>query len=232
MPTNWRTSGVGYARHRAFGKRPRVLLGALGAGRGLGLNAAESPQRKIRGGCGYRSLQPSGSQRSMPGCESRCLTTNGGSVRSSAPPAQFCGPIGLRQVMAHGPHGRPLRRRGVANKTGAALVEHIRSAPFECVNRLFRTRREASASPLTYAEHDRCRNGGRPPRHRLRLHQRHHLTALFAFLRAGFFVVFYEPDDLDWSGHTEAIERAAVAALDAFVDNPHFFDETGNTLVS
>ena len=88
-----------------------------------------------------------------------------------------------------------------ANKTGAALVEHIRSAPFECVNRLFqdapgsirftalRTQNmidvATAAVPLaTGYDGTNATN----------------LTALFAFLRAGFFVAFYEPDDLDWSG--------------------------------
>ena len=117
---------------------------------------------------------------------------------------------------------------GFAGKTGEALVEHIRSAPYECVNRLFQDAPgsirfaafcaqnmiDVATAVVPLATGYDATNAS-------------NLTELFVFLRAGFFVAFYEPDDLDWSGHTEAIGRAAAAALDAFVDNRHFFDETG-----
>ena len=106
-----------------------------------------------------------------------------------------------------------------ANKTGDALVEHIRTTPFDCTNRLFAKadsrfaafRRQnmidvaEAAMPLA-VDYDGTNSGN--------------IQELFLFLRAGFYVEFYEGDDLDWSEPDDDIAAAAVDALDASRTTP------------
>ena len=112
-----------------------------------------------------------------------------------------------------------------AELSGDALVAHIRSTPYGCLNRLF-----ADASTRFAAF--RAQNMIDVAAAALPLSATYdgtnatNLTELFLFLRAGYYVAFYEYEDLDWAGRTEVIDQATVAALDAFVDSPHFFDET------
>ncbi|MYJ73728.1 MAG: hypothetical protein F4089_00960, partial [Gammaproteobacteria bacterium] len=112
-----------------------------------------------------------------------------------------------------------------ATKTGDALVEHIRTTPFRCTDRLFSTAASRFAAfrkqnmidvaeattPLATA-YDGTNSSN--------------IRELFLFLRAGFFVEFYEGDELDWSEPDDDIAAAIVGALDAFTDNAHFYDET------
>ena len=85
-------------------------------------------------------------------------------------------------------------------------MEHIRSAPSECVNRLF----QDAPGSIRFAAF-RAQNmidvatAAVPLATDYDATNATNLAELFVFLRAGFFVAFYEPDDLDWSGHTEAI---------------------------
>ena len=116
---------------------------------------------------------------------------------------------------------------GFATKSGDALVAHIRSAPYECINRLF-TRAPGSVRFAAF----RARNMVDVARAAESLAVTYggtnvtSLAELFLFLRAGYFVAFYEEDDLDWAGRREEIDTAVAAALDAFVDNAHFYDAT------
>ncbi|MDE0421307.1 MAG: collagenase [Gammaproteobacteria bacterium] len=112
-----------------------------------------------------------------------------------------------------------------ATKTGDALVEHIRTTPFRCINRLFSTAASRfaafgkqnmidvaeAATPLAVA-YDGTNTSN--------------MQELFLFLRAGFYVEFYEGDELDWSEPDDDITAAVTGVLDAFTDNAHFYDET------
>ena len=116
---------------------------------------------------------------------------------------------------------------GFATKSGDALVAHIRSAPFECIGRLFST----APGSVRFAAY-RARNMVDVARATESLAITYggtnvtNLRELFLFLRAGYFVAFYEEEDLDWADRREEIDTAVVAALDAFVDNAHFYDAT------
>ncbi|MDE0365582.1 MAG: collagenase [Gammaproteobacteria bacterium] len=114
-----------------------------------------------------------------------------------------------------------------ATKSGDALVAHIRSAPYECVSRLFT---DAPGSVRFAAL--RARNmidvarAAKPLADAYGGTNLTNLREIFLFLRAGYFVAFYEGDDLDWAGQREEIDAAIVAALNAFVDNAHFYAAT------
>ena len=116
---------------------------------------------------------------------------------------------------------------GLVTRSGEALAAHIRSMPIECLYRLF----EDAPGSIRFTAF-RAQNMIDVAAVAATLSATYdgtnatNLTELFLFLRTGYYVVFYEPDDLDWDGRTEAIGRAVIAALDAFVDNPHFYDET------
>ena len=112
-----------------------------------------------------------------------------------------------------------------ATRTGDALVEHIRNTPYDCINRLFSDAASRFAAfrkrnmvhvaeatmPLAVA-YDGTNSGN--------------IEELFLFLRAGFYVEFYEGDELDWRAPDDEITAAVAGALDAFKDNAHYYDET------
>ena len=112
-----------------------------------------------------------------------------------------------------------------ATRTGDALVEHIRSTPRHCISRLFSqasTRFDAfrkqniidvarTTRPLAVAYDGTNSNN---------------IAELFLFLRAGFYVWYYEGDELDWTLPDDEVTNAVAGALDAFTDNTHFYDET------
>ena len=154
-----------------------------------------------------------------------------------APPPRLLSPTERRVfdiVFSHGHGTAVLNEReeecddeAFATKTGDALVEHIRTTPFACTERLFSealSRFDAfrkqnmidvadATTPLAMA-YDGTNSSN--------------IAELFLFLRAGFFVVFYEGDELDWSEPDDEIADAVVGALDAFADNTHFYDETAD----
>ena len=112
-----------------------------------------------------------------------------------------------------------------ATKTGDDLVEHIRTTPVNCTRRLYSEaasrfaafRRQnmidvaEAATPLA-VDYDGTNSSN--------------IRELFLFLRAGFYVEFYEGAELDWSEPDDDVAAAVVDALDAFTDNVHFYDET------
>lgn len=105
-----------------------------------------------------------------------------------------------------------------ATKTGDALVEHIRTTPYECTNRMFSevpsrfaafAKRNMidvaeAAEPLALA-YDGT-NSGR-------------LAELFLFLRAGFYVEYNE-GELDWTEPDDDIAAAVASLLDALRPTP------------
>ncbi len=112
-----------------------------------------------------------------------------------------------------------------ATKTGADLVAHIRTTPYDCINRLFSKtparfaamRRQnvidvAEATRLLAVDYDGTNES--------------RIVEMFLFLRIGFYVNFGEGHRLDWNAADEGIAAAVGGALDAFKDNDHFLDET------
>ena len=114
-----------------------------------------------------------------------------------------------------------------ANRTGAALVSYVRASSYRCLNRLFddapgRVRfaafraqnmiyvaAEMESLAATYDGEDTD-----------------NVAELALFLRTGYYNVFYESENMDWADRLTEIDAAVVAAIDAFVDNDHFDDET------
>ncbi|MDE0420264.1 MAG: collagenase [Gammaproteobacteria bacterium] len=151
-----------------------------------------------------------------------------------APPPRLLDPKERRVfdiAFSHG-HGAPVLAEeeecdddAFATKTGDDLVEHIRTTSSRCINRLFSTAASRfaafgkqnmidvaeAATPLAVA-YDGTNSSN--------------IQELFLFLRGGFYVEFYEGDELDWTEPDEDIADAVVGALDAFTDNAHFYDET------
>ena len=165
------------------------------------------------------------------------ISNNKGVSRSrrtpQEPPPRLLSPKERRVfdiAFSHG-HAAPARNEeecddeAWATRTGDALVEHIRTIPSRCTDRLFSkaaTRFAAfrkqnmidvaeATTPLA-VDYDGTNSSN--------------LRELFLFLRAGFYVEYYEGGELDWSEPDDDIAAAVVGALDAFTDNAHFYDET------
>ena len=112
-----------------------------------------------------------------------------------------------------------------ATKTGADLVKHIRSTPSRCIGRLF------SQAASRFAAFSRknmidVAEAAKPLAVEYDGTNSSNIGGVLYFLRAGFYVEFNEGDNLDWSEPDADITAAVVAALDAFTDNAHFYDET------
>ena len=116
--------------------------------------------------------------------------------------------------------------QGFASKSDSALAEHIRSMDVNCVNSLFsaanitiRSRAFRMANMVAVSEHAEQRAISYAPPDEV-------LEKYYLFLRAGYYNLFYNADDLDWSGVTNRlqVDQAVVSALTAFVDNQHFYD--------
>ena len=144
-------------------------------------------------------------------------------------------------------HGRPVADaddecddEAFASRTGDALVAHIRATPYDCINRLFS---QASTRFAAFRKQNMIdvATATTPVAMAYDGTNAANIVELFLFLRAGFFVAFFEGDQLDWAGSsrselpTRSLERASddadVAAaaarlLDAFRSNPRFYDET------
>ena len=114
-------------------------------------------------------------------------------------------------------------------RSGTALVEFIQSESYECINPLFGNRTErierirmaafqqenmiyvAGATAQFATTYD-----GTDPQERLR--------NLYYFLQAGYYNEYYAEHLINW---TDEVDRATAGALDAFIDNAHFYDTTG-----
>ena len=90
-------------------------------------------------------------------------------------------------------------------------------------------RTRARAHPLRRVprtEHDRRRHGDATLATAYDGTNADNLAEIALFLRTGYYNAFYEPQFMDWTGRNSEIDAAAVAAIDAFVHNAHFYDET------
>ncbi|MDE0191607.1 MAG: collagenase [Gammaproteobacteria bacterium] len=118
-----------------------------------------------------------------------------------------------------------------ATKTGDALVEHIRTIPLRCTNNLF-TRAASRFAALLKRNMIDVAEAATTLAVAYDGTNSSNIQGLFLFLRAGFYVEFYEGDNLDWSRSDDDVVAAVTAALDAFTDNAHFYDETEAHLAS
>ena len=111
-------------------------------------------------------------------------------------------------------------------RSGSALVEFIQSESYECISPLFNRATEqirmaafqqenmiyvAGATAQFATTYD-----GTDPQERLR--------NLYYFLRAGYYNEFYYEHLINWT--FEEVDRAMAEALDAFIENAHFYDIT------
>ena len=120
---------------------------------------------------------------------------------------------------------------GFATKTGSALAEHIRSMTYECINNLFD---DASPQSVRFAAF-RTQNmldmaqttvelmetyEGTNPDH---LFSKHYL-----FLRIAYYNLYDRLHRLEWAdGRSRtAVDNAVNRAVDAFIQNEHFYDFT------
>ena len=116
---------------------------------------------------------------------------------------------------------------GFATKTGDALVEHIRASTVQCLSRLFSNAPGSVRFAAFRADNMiHVADAMRPLASGYDGTNASNVGEIALFLRAGYYVAFYEGDDLDWAGRAEAIHEAVADAVDAFVDNDHLYDET------
>ena len=114
-----------------------------------------------------------------------------------------------------------------ASRTGAALVEHVRASPYACLNRLF----VSAPGSIRFAAF-RAQNmidvatATQPLAAGYDGTNADSLAELALFLRIGYYNFFYESEYMDWTGRVDEIDAAVVAAIDAFVENDHFHDDT------
>ena len=113
-----------------------------------------------------------------------------------------------------------------ARRTGAALVSYIRATPYDCLNRLF----QDAPGRIRFAAF-RAQNmidvatAMRPLAAAYDGTNADRLVEVALFLRVGYFNAFYDGQYLDWNGRAAEIDAAVAAAMDAFVDNTHFYGE-------
>ena len=114
-----------------------------------------------------------------------------------------------------------------ASRTGAALVEHVRASPYACLNRLF----VSAPGSIRFAAF-RAQNmidvatATQPLAAGYAGTNADNLAEFALFLRIGYYNFFYESEYMDWTGRVDEIDAAVVAAIDAFVENDHFHDDT------
>ena len=110
-------------------------------------------------------------------------------------------------------------------RSGTALVEFLQSESYECISELFNRATEqirmaafqqenmiyvAGATAQFATTYD-----GTDPQERL--------NNLYYFLRAGYYNETYDKHLINW---TDEVDRAMAEALDAFIENAHFYDIT------
>ncbi|MCO7223498.1 M9 family metallopeptidase [Pleionea sp. CnH1-48] len=110
---------------------------------------------------------------------------------------------------------------GFATKTGSALVSHIRNADTECLNNLFTANTTSFAAfqankmldvanaTATLASQYSATNGPND------------IGNLYLFLRTGYYIQFYNPDDVPAYGNN--VTQAVTRALDNLVGNGDFY---------
>ena len=115
--------------------------------------------------------------------------------------------------------------QGFANKQGSVLAEHILSMDFSCLGELFdnaeksiRIRAFRASNMLSIAEITEQRANSYDGDDEL-------LAKYYLYLRTGYYNHFYHAEEMDWLPDNETqVDQAMISALNAFIENPHFFD--------
>ena len=134
------------------------------------------------------------------------------------------GPSALKNATA------PCDDNGFASKAGQDLVDHIRNAPTDpdtntsCVNRLFNSAAD-SVRFAAFQAQNMIDAGNAAANLGVTYDGTNssNLKELFLFLRAGYFVHFYNPEQFSWG---TGVQNAVVGAIDAFVANGSFYADS------
>ncbi|MFJ6616860.1 M9 family metallopeptidase [Kitasatospora sp. NPDC091335] len=133
--------------------------------------------------------------------------------------------VGQPQAKAFGPDAaaeKPCNTGDFTSRTGAALVEQIKSVDLGCVNRLFKIGRGDAANAFRESQMITVANAVRDAANGYQGDNSASIAQLMLYLQAGYFVQFYNPDVVDaYSGNLKAASRSA---LDAFFANPRSRD--------
>ena len=115
--------------------------------------------------------------------------------------------------------------QGFVNKQGSVLAEHILSMNIPCLGELFDTAEKSirirsfrAQNMLSIAEITEQRANSYDGDDEL-------LHKYYLYLRAGYYNHFYHAEDMDWLPDKKTqVDQAMIAALTAFMENPHFYD--------
>ena len=152
--------------------------------------------------------------------------------RSSEPPIQLLSSrdrlaLELGRYLTVTSTERDCDDEAFTNRTGAALVSYIRASSYTCLNRLF----QDASGRVRFAAF-RAQNMIDVATEMKSLATTYdgtntdNLAEIALFLRTGYYNFFYESENMDWDDRLTDIDAAVVAAMDAFVENDHFHDET------
>lgn len=114
--------------------------------------------------------------------------------------------------------------------SGSALVKYIQDAGTDCANKLF-TGNSTSFAAFTKANMTAVANSTTSYASVYTGIDTYNLEALYLFLRAGYYVAYYWPNNVDWRNATAGTFDSSVVtvtryAIDAFVNSGHFYDNS------
>lgn len=109
-----------------------------------------------------------------------------------------------------------------ATAGGAALVDRVTSSSVDCINTLFGLTGATAGQVFGEGKMVAVANGMRDRSPAYAGDASNGMPQLVLFLRAGYYVQYY--DDADVGSYGAALKAAIRAAIDAFAANPHFAD--------
>ncbi|RAG80965.1 collagenase [Streptacidiphilus pinicola] len=111
-----------------------------------------------------------------------------------------------------------------SSRTGAALVSFVTSASTDCVNTLFAVTGPNASGVFRESQMRAVADAFRAASASYSGDDSTGLEQLALFLRAGYYVQFYDPGDV--GGYDAALTGAVAGGVDAFVASPHLADVT------
>lgn len=109
-----------------------------------------------------------------------------------------------------------------AGASGAALVAAVKGSPVACLNQLYSISGAVAANIFNQNKMVTVANALQTASMQYAGNNGNQILQLITFLRAGYYVQFYYPEDVGAYG--ASLKMAIGPALDAFVANPHFDD--------